>query len=269
MSDDDICYVGSVEANSTGGPENCAQAASGDSTAGAAKRRRIGGGGCSCPGCEQIEDCGECVNCKDKTKFGGPNKKKQKCMLRKCHLGTRNLLNPTRVSKNFKEESSLIPQTSNDSGNGVTSQPKIQVTVPQTAQIKLKEGFTDENDVSIADRVSTMGGGQVFIPSLCGRSCYACTLSAMRASNSWKKSWFSETTNQQLLAMLLKSPWKHSLTSKIQRCAQGCAQQLDQALVSGKKDLKLNMCEIRKFTKTGGEGDGKEFQVVLAFPGMK
>merc|ERR1712029_773484 len=37
-----------------------------------------------CPGCKQIEDCGECRFCKDKTKFGGPNKLRQKCSLRTC-----------------------------------------------------------------------------------------------------------------------------------------------------------------------------------------
>ena len=30
------------------------------------------------------QDCGECVNCLDKPKFGGPNKKKQTCVKRKC-----------------------------------------------------------------------------------------------------------------------------------------------------------------------------------------
>ena len=30
------------------------------------------------------QDCGECVNCLDKPKFGGPNKKKGACIKRKC-----------------------------------------------------------------------------------------------------------------------------------------------------------------------------------------
>lgn len=47
-----------------------------------ARRRRAHGCG-SCPGCLR-EDCGECRNCKDKVKFGGPGTKKQRCMLRTC-----------------------------------------------------------------------------------------------------------------------------------------------------------------------------------------
>ena len=47
-----------------------------------ARRRRARGCG-SCPGCLR-EDCGECRNCKDKVKFGGPGTKKQRCMLRTC-----------------------------------------------------------------------------------------------------------------------------------------------------------------------------------------
>ncbi|XP_075047677.1 histone-lysine N-methyltransferase 2B isoform X2 [Mixophyes fleayi] len=37
-----------------------------------------------CKGCSVMEDCGKCVNCKDKTKFGGPNTKKQCCVYRRC-----------------------------------------------------------------------------------------------------------------------------------------------------------------------------------------
>lgn len=33
-----------------------------------------------CPACLRVEDCGSCVFCKDKPKFGGPGVKKQACM---------------------------------------------------------------------------------------------------------------------------------------------------------------------------------------------
>ena len=47
-----------------------------------AKRQRRGR--CrKCPGCLR-NDCGSCVFCKDKPKYGGPGKKKQKCELRVC-----------------------------------------------------------------------------------------------------------------------------------------------------------------------------------------
>uniref|UniRef100_A0A6P8ST43 [histone H3]-lysine(4) N-methyltransferase n=1 Tax=Geotrypetes seraphini TaxID=260995 RepID=A0A6P8ST43_GEOSA len=37
-----------------------------------------------CKGCWQLQDCGKCVNCLDKTKFGGRNTKKQCCIYRRC-----------------------------------------------------------------------------------------------------------------------------------------------------------------------------------------
>ena len=37
-----------------------------------------------CEGCLTEEDCGECNACLDKTKFGGPNVKHQKCIDRRC-----------------------------------------------------------------------------------------------------------------------------------------------------------------------------------------
>ncbi|TRY65107.1 hypothetical protein DNTS_009664 [Danionella cerebrum] len=39
-----------------------------------------------CKGCRELEDCGRCVFCLDKPKFGGPNKKRQSCVLRKCAM---------------------------------------------------------------------------------------------------------------------------------------------------------------------------------------
>ena len=45
------------------------------------RKRGKGCGGCI--GCLR-EDCGSCIYCKDKPKFGGPGKKKQRCSLRVC-----------------------------------------------------------------------------------------------------------------------------------------------------------------------------------------
>ena len=36
-----------------------------------------------CKNCKR-DDCGKCKFCKDKAKFGGPNRKKQCCELKKC-----------------------------------------------------------------------------------------------------------------------------------------------------------------------------------------
>ncbi|XP_073511675.1 histone-lysine N-methyltransferase 2B isoform X2 [Phyllobates terribilis] len=39
-----------------------------------------------CKGCAVVDDCGTCVNCLDKTKFGGPNTKKQCCVYKRCDV---------------------------------------------------------------------------------------------------------------------------------------------------------------------------------------
>ena len=38
----------------------------------------------NCDGCQRKEDCGECKFCRDKPKFGGPNRLKKKCEERVC-----------------------------------------------------------------------------------------------------------------------------------------------------------------------------------------
>ena len=48
-----------------------------------AKTQRTLGCG-TCTGCTTTTDCGKCKMCLDKPKFGGPGKKKQRCMMRKC-----------------------------------------------------------------------------------------------------------------------------------------------------------------------------------------
>jgi len=41
-----------------------------------------------CPGCLKNDDCGQCRYCRDKTKFGGQNRLRQKCLLRRCQMDT-------------------------------------------------------------------------------------------------------------------------------------------------------------------------------------
>ncbi|XP_029920057.1 histone-lysine N-methyltransferase 2B isoform X2 [Myripristis murdjan] len=47
---------------------------------GGVRARRCG----ACEGCLIEEDCGRCINCRDKPKFGGPNTKRQCCIYKKC-----------------------------------------------------------------------------------------------------------------------------------------------------------------------------------------
>ncbi|CAL8261178.1 unnamed protein product [Boreogadus saida] len=37
-----------------------------------------------CKGCNHEDDCGKCINCMDKPKFGGPNTKRQCCVYKRC-----------------------------------------------------------------------------------------------------------------------------------------------------------------------------------------
>ena len=55
-----------------------------NSAIGILKRKRCG----VCSGCIHISDCGHCVYCKDKPKFGGKGKLKQCCRFKKCALIT-------------------------------------------------------------------------------------------------------------------------------------------------------------------------------------
>ncbi|XP_047472020.1 uncharacterized protein LOC125027167 isoform X4 [Penaeus chinensis] len=47
-------------------------------------RKRKGCG--ECEGCQVVEDCGQCRFCRDKAKFGGPNRLKQVCVYKRCVL---------------------------------------------------------------------------------------------------------------------------------------------------------------------------------------
>ena len=47
----------------------------------AKKVRRCG----ECEGCTR-DDCGKCIGCLDKPKFGGKNTRKQACTMRKCRM---------------------------------------------------------------------------------------------------------------------------------------------------------------------------------------
>ena len=39
-----------------------------------------------CKGCKILEDCGKCINCLDKPKFGGNSIRKQRCIMRSCRF---------------------------------------------------------------------------------------------------------------------------------------------------------------------------------------
>jgi hypothetical protein len=57
-----------------------------------------------CPACLRTEDCGACVFCKDKPKFGGPGVKKQACVHRKCMNLVRDPFSPHPSSKALRHK---------------------------------------------------------------------------------------------------------------------------------------------------------------------
>ena len=52
----------------------------------------------TCSGCKTHADCGKCRMCIDKPKFGGPGRKKQKCLKRKCLKRAQTASTPPTVS---------------------------------------------------------------------------------------------------------------------------------------------------------------------------
>ena len=77
-----------------------------------------------CPGCLKNDDCGQCRYCRDKTKFGGQNRLRQKCLHRRCQMDThRRPPPPTSVG------------TTASSGHGIVSSTLVNSTTGEQATI--------------------------------------------------------------------------------------------------------------------------------------
>ncbi|XP_019741798.1 histone-lysine N-methyltransferase 2A isoform X3 [Hippocampus comes] len=82
-----------------------------------------------CKGCNHEEDCGRCINCLDKPKFGGPNTKRQCCVYKRCdqieERKARRLSGRTAPKGSKRQRSSLSgDHSSNDEGmEGVVDSP--------------------------------------------------------------------------------------------------------------------------------------------------
>ncbi|XP_068180735.1 histone-lysine N-methyltransferase 2B [Antennarius striatus] len=76
-----------------------------------------------CKGCNHEEDCGRCINCLDKPKFGGPNTKRQCCVYKRCdqieERKARRLSGRAAPKSSFKRRRSSFSggHSSNDEGN--------------------------------------------------------------------------------------------------------------------------------------------------------
>ncbi|KAM9852299.1 histone-lysine N-methyltransferase 2B [Aulostomus maculatus] len=83
-----------------------------------------------CKGCNHEDDCGKCMNCLDKPKFGGPNTKRQCCVYKRCdqieERKARRLSGRTAPKGSSKRRRSSFSggHSSNDEGNeGATDSP--------------------------------------------------------------------------------------------------------------------------------------------------
>ena len=61
-----------------------------------------------CKACCTIEDCGVCVFCKDMKKFGGPGKRRQKCLRRQCEVFSKHIITSKFVMQNLDDNDDII-----------------------------------------------------------------------------------------------------------------------------------------------------------------
>ncbi|XP_061453058.1 histone-lysine N-methyltransferase 2B isoform X2 [Rhineura floridana] len=86
-----------------------------------------------CKGCLKLQDCGECINCLDKPKFGGPNTKKQCCVYRKCDK-----IEARRVERLSKKGRTvvkpIVPWDSEDSQEEFPAPWEVMLGATETAE---------------------------------------------------------------------------------------------------------------------------------------
>ena len=61
-----------------------------------------------CQGCRVVSDCGKCINCLDKPKFGGHSTRKQKCINRRCRAKQNPKKSPEKVVKSLNFSQNII-----------------------------------------------------------------------------------------------------------------------------------------------------------------
>jgi len=99
-----------------------------------------------CPGCLKNDDCGQCRYCRDKTKFGGQNRLRQKCLHRRCQMDTHRRSNGNSASHQQPQP------TQSDS---ISTNPQIYSGVDLAR-------FATQQQSAISDAV---GGGDVALPA--------------------------------------------------------------------------------------------------------
>ncbi|XP_050993055.1 LOW QUALITY PROTEIN: histone-lysine N-methyltransferase 2A [Labeo rohita] len=128
-----------------------------------------------CKGCNRLEDCGRCVFCLDKPKFGGPNKKRQSCVLKKCVLIERNKMrrfNKVQMKRRRPSAAAVInsseeenEEEGGDDGGGQAQfsptrrQPRRQAT-PQSYRKLLGYDSSDTETQSVSSEKMKPSGTQ-------------------------------------------------------------------------------------------------------------
>ncbi|XP_036423102.1 histone-lysine N-methyltransferase 2A isoform X3 [Colossoma macropomum] len=81
-----------------------------------------------CKGCCREEDCGRCVFCLDKPKYGGPNKKRQSCIYKKCARIEENKMKRLKVQMKRRQISAATYPCSSGEEEGEQSGAREEVS---------------------------------------------------------------------------------------------------------------------------------------------
>uniref|UniRef100_A0AAY4BMF4 Methyl-CpG binding domain protein 1b n=1 Tax=Denticeps clupeoides TaxID=299321 RepID=A0AAY4BMF4_9TELE len=120
------------------------------------KRRSCG----KCEGCNMMRDCGTCDFCIDKPKFGGSNKKRQKCRLRQCQRQAMRHLLPFQ-SEILTQEGRIRPRHIFTYGR-----KRIAGRSQFRSQEKLDFEFSDaENEESVRTKGAARQPGELHSPA--------------------------------------------------------------------------------------------------------
>ncbi|XP_017574933.1 methyl-CpG-binding domain protein 1a isoform X1 [Pygocentrus nattereri] len=108
------------------------------------KRRMCG----QCKACLRDQDCGKCDFCMDKPKYGGKNKKRQKCRYRQCQFHSR--LKTWRIMK-FKKRFSLVDEGEDKKADEKADELEVRKHGTPRRKQKMKRrswdnDFTDNED---------------------------------------------------------------------------------------------------------------------------
>ncbi|XP_072537497.1 methyl-CpG-binding domain protein 1a isoform X2 [Salminus brasiliensis] len=103
------------------------------------RNRRMCG---QCKACLRNQDCGKCDFCMDKPKFGGHNKKRQKCRLRQCKFHSR--LKTWRIK--YKQRIGLVDEAEDDKGDELEIQKRSRPRKKRNLRRPWDNDFMDNED---------------------------------------------------------------------------------------------------------------------------